>query len=69
MPHWNCERCGARLYSASKSLRRNNCPVCQGRLSPQGDVDSRRFEHAQPIALDLPDTAVVQQQVDVSKDL
>jgi hypothetical protein len=41
MPHWNCERCGARLYSASKTLKRNNCPVCQGRLSPQGDVSAR----------------------------
>jgi predicted nucleic acid-binding Zn-ribbon protein len=69
MPHWNCERCGARLYSASKSLKRQACPVCQGRLSPQGDVRSGRFEHAQPVALDLPDTPVVQQQVDVSKDL
>jgi hypothetical protein len=69
MPHWNCERCGARLYSASKSLRRNNCPVCQGRLSPQGDVPSGRFEHAQPVALDLSGTSVVQKQVDVAEDL
>jgi hypothetical protein len=41
MPHWNCERCGARLYSASKALKRNNCPVCQGRLTPVDDVSAR----------------------------
>jgi hypothetical protein len=69
MPHWNCERCGARLYSASKSLKRNNCPVCQGRLSPQGEVPSSRFENGQPVALDLPDASAVQEQVDVAKDL
>ena len=69
MPHWNCERCGVRLYSASKTLKRNSCPVCQGRLTPQGEVPSGRFEPAKPVALDLPDTSVVQQQVDVSKDL
>jgi predicted nucleic acid-binding Zn-ribbon protein len=69
MPHWNCERCGARLYSASKSLKRQACPVCQGRLSPQVDLRPRRFEHAQPAAIDLLDTPVVQQQVDVSEDL
>jgi hypothetical protein len=69
MPHWNCERCGARLYSASKRLKRHHCPVCQGRLSPVGDEPSGRFEHAQPVAHDLPDTAVVQKQVDVSEDL
>lgn len=63
MPHWNCERCGARLYSASKSLRRNNCPVCQGRLSPQGDVRSGRFEQGQPV-LELRDTPVAEQQAD-----
>ena len=56
MAHWSCARSGARLYSARKSLRRNNnCPVCQGRLSPQGDVGSGRFEQAQPLELDLPD--------------
>ena len=57
MPHWNCERCGARLYSASKNLKRNSCPVCQGRLSPQGDVPSDRFEQAKRAAMHLPDTA------------
>ena len=41
MPHWNCERCGARLYSASRTLKRNHCPVCQGRLSPVADLPSR----------------------------
>jgi hypothetical protein len=66
MPHWNCERCGARLYSASKSLRRNNCPVCQGRLSPQGDVSSGRFEQVGPVSLELRDTSVAEQQADVS---
>jgi hypothetical protein len=69
MPHWNCERCGARLYSASKKLKNNNCPVCQGRLSPHGDVGSGRFEHAKPVALDLPNAPLVQQQVDVAEDL
>jgi hypothetical protein len=69
MPHWNCEQCGARLYSASSSLKRNSCPVCQSRLAPQGDVISGRFEKAPPVTLDLPDTPVVQQQVDVSEDL
>ena len=69
MPHWNCERCGARLYSASKSLKRNNCPVCQGRLESQGDVPSGRFEHAQPVTLHFPDAAAVHQQVDVPEDL
>ena len=64
MPHWNCERCGARLYSASKSLRRNNCPVCQGRLAAQGDVRSGRFESASPV-LELPDTPVADRQADV----
>jgi DNA-directed RNA polymerase subunit RPC12/RpoP len=34
MPHWNCERCGARLYSASRTLKRNHCPVCSGRIIP-----------------------------------
>jgi hypothetical protein len=69
MPHWNCERCGVRLYSASKTLKRNYCPVCHGRLSPQDDEPSGRFEHAQSVASDLPDTSVVQQQVDVPEDL
>ena len=69
MPHWNCERCGARLYSASRTLKRNHCPVCQGRLASQGDVPSGRFEHAQSVTLDLPDTSFVQQQVDVAEDL
>jgi predicted nucleic acid-binding Zn-ribbon protein len=41
MPHWNCARCGARLYSASKTLKRNSCPVCQGRLVPLDDVSAR----------------------------
>ena len=69
MPHWNCERCGARLYSASSTLKRNHCPVCQGWLAPPGDLPSGRFEKAQPVALDFPDTSVVQEQVDVPEDL
>jgi predicted nucleic acid-binding Zn-ribbon protein len=69
MPHWNCERCGARLYSASKSLKRSNCPVCQGRLSPQGDVASDRFEKAKRAAMGLADAPAIDEQVDVTKDL
>jgi hypothetical protein len=68
MPHWNCERCGARLYSASKSLKRNNCPVCQGRLAPHGDIPSGRFEQAQPVTLDLPDRSAVKHEADVGED-
>ena len=66
MPHWNCERCGARLYSASKSLRRNNCPVCQGRLSPQGDVPSGRFEQTPPVTIDCSDIAAGRERREVS---
>ena len=35
----------------------------------RGDVGSGRFEQAEPVPLDLPDTSVVQQQVDVPEDL
>ena len=69
MPHWTCGRCGARLYSASKSLKRSNCPVCQGRLSPQADVPLSRFEQAKRAAMELSDAPVVEEQVDVPKDL
>jgi predicted nucleic acid-binding Zn-ribbon protein len=65
MPHWNCARCGARLYSASKTLKRNNCPVCQGRLSPQVDLRPRTFEHAQPATLEQSDAAA--HEVDVTE--
>jgi hypothetical protein len=41
MPYWNCERCGARLYSASKTLKRQSCPQCDGQLTPLGDTPSR----------------------------
>ena len=41
MPHWNCERCGAGLYSASRILKRNHCPVCQGRIVPVGELPPR----------------------------
>jgi hypothetical protein len=39
--------------------------VCQGRLLPHGEVISGRFEQSQPVAVDLPDTPVVEEQVDV----
>ena len=35
MPHWNCERCGTRFYSAARKLKRETCPECQGRLVPE----------------------------------
>jgi hypothetical protein len=35
VPFWNCERCGARLYSAASTLRRQDCPVCHGALVPE----------------------------------
>ena len=70
MPHWNCDRCATRLYSASKTLKRQSCPVCQGRLIPEGDAaPSGRFEKSGPVSLELADPPVVQQQVDVPKNL
>ena len=70
MPYWNCERCGARLYSASRTLRRQTCPTCQGRLAPDGDPSPLgRFEQRGPGSVDLPDASGVQEQVDVSKNL
>jgi hypothetical protein len=30
MPYWDCDSCGARLYSASESVRWQGCPVCEG---------------------------------------
>jgi len=42
MPHWNCDRCGARLYSASESLKWRDCPVCAGKLAPERDEKSRK---------------------------
>jgi hypothetical protein len=41
MPHWTCERCGARLYSASESLRRAACPVCNEPLASPADPPPR----------------------------
>ncbi len=41
MPHWTCDQCGTRLYSASESLKWQDCPVCAGRLSPEGEDPSR----------------------------
>ena len=70
MPHWNCERCGARLYSAARTLKRQTCPVCQGPLAPEGDPEPLgRFEHARPTSGDLPDTPGVSEQVDVPEHL
>jgi DNA-directed RNA polymerase subunit RPC12/RpoP len=70
MPYWNCERCGARLYSASRTLRRQTCPTCQGRLVPEGEpAPLGRFEKSGPASVDLPDAPGVQEQVDVSKNL
>jgi hypothetical protein len=70
MPHWNCQRCGARLYSASRTLRRQTCPVCQGPLEREGDpAPLGRFEHAGPVAVELPDAPVVREQVDVPEHL
>ena len=70
MPHWNCEQCGARLYSAARTLKRPNCPVCQGRLAPEGDpAPLGRFEHARPTSVDLPDAPGVREKVDVPEHL
>jgi hypothetical protein len=70
MPYWNCERCGARLYSASRTLRRQTCPTCQGRLTPERDPEPLgRFEQRGPASVDLPDAPGVHEQVDVSKNL
>jgi DNA-directed RNA polymerase subunit RPC12/RpoP len=66
MPYWNCERCGARLYSASRTLRRQTCPTCQGRLMVEGDWERpRRFEHASRGAVDVPGDAGVEGRADV----
>jgi predicted nucleic acid-binding Zn-ribbon protein len=43
MPHWTCDRCGARLYSASESLRWQGCPVCNGNLARERR-EQARFE-------------------------
>jgi hypothetical protein len=64
MPHWNCERCGARLYSASRTLRRQTCPICHGRLTSNGERPSR-FEHPSPGAVDVPGDAGVHERADV----
>jgi hypothetical protein len=70
MPHWICERCGARLYSAARTLKRQTCPVCQGRLAAEGDpAPLGRFEDARPTAVDLPDAPGVREQVDVPEHL
>ena len=70
MPHWNCERCGARLYSASKTLKRQACPVCQGHLTPEPEPGPLgRFENARAGSVDRTDAPVVREQVDVPEHL
>ena len=71
MPHWNCQDCGARLYSAARTLKRQTCPVCKGRLVPEADDPPPlgRFEHARPSSVDLPDTPGVREEVDVPEHL
>ena len=70
MPDWNCERCGARLYSAARTLKRDTCPVCQGPLTPESDPPPLgRSEYAGPTAVDLPDAPVVREEVDVPEHL
>jgi hypothetical protein len=65
MPYWNCERCGARLYSAARTLKRQTCPVCQGRLAPAGDADpSGRFEPDRDRAVRVPPEAGVSEPAD-----
>jgi hypothetical protein len=65
MPHWNCERCGARLYSAARTLKRQTCPVCQGRLSPDGNSEPPgRFDRASHRADDLPSATGVSDGAD-----
>jgi DNA-directed RNA polymerase subunit RPC12/RpoP len=56
MPHWNCEDCGRRLYSASRRLKRSNCPVCQGRLLP-AEEERARFLREPAAPQEHPSTA------------
>ena len=70
MPYWNCQRCSARLYSASRTLRQQACPVCHGELTPEDDpAPLGRFEQRSAAAVDLPDAPGVREEVDVSKNL
>jgi hypothetical protein len=71
MPHWNCQDCGARLYSAARILKRQTCPVCQGPLVLEGEdpVPLRRFEHTRPSSVDLPDAPGAGEKVDVPEHL
>ena len=70
MPYWNCQRCAARLYSASRTLKEQSCPVCHGRLTPEDDPSPLgRFEHRRSASVDLPDAPGVREEVDVSKNL
>jgi predicted nucleic acid-binding Zn-ribbon protein len=52
MPHWTCDRCGARLYSASESLKWRGCPVCSGNLArePRGRRPESRFGRPGPVS-------------------
>jgi hypothetical protein len=43
MPYWTCDRCGARLYSASEILKWQDCPGCTGNLARRPE-DPRRFD-------------------------
>jgi hypothetical protein len=68
MPYWTCEQCGARLYSASRTLSGHACPVCQATLDVEGDPQPPgRFEQADPASPDLPDAPGVRKEVDVPK--
>jgi hypothetical protein len=52
-PHWTCENCGARLYSASESLRWSDCPVCASALSKEAQEEPRTGS-AHPAAIPEP---------------
>jgi len=71
MPHWNCQRCGQRLYSASRTLKQQSCPVCKGRLLPEGErAPLGRFEHhRRSSSVDQPDAPGVREKVDVTENL
>lgn len=38
MPHWTCDLCGARLYSASE---KRDCPICTSSLARERQDESR----------------------------
>ena len=53
MPHWICDSCGTRLYSASESLKWRDCPVCTGKLESEPD-DAARFARKPSAATPAP---------------